>query len=339
MAVRLIDLHCNWLGQYATETTTFTPSAYGGIPGRLKQLTGYMTATSAAVLCCARSGADWELQPDPWGSLGELITRYEAEFAGRLLIGSADFKRWQSEPPDGLTWGMLGVSGLDYLIRNQADLTRLTDLFKRGVRVIQLVETARSGLAGSAEAGDDRGLSELGRACVAEIAALAANECGGGIPILDLAHLNGRSMTDVIDAAEEAVRAGRVLLMYSHGAVAHSGFDGPRALDLENLARLRAAGGLVGLTPGPPFYQSVDDFKAAVDQVAAIPFETRLGYEGIAIGSDFIGLEATLPELGDALAIVEWVSRCFDDATAALLLEGNARRLLAKAVGGAALST
>ncbi len=333
MAARLIDMHCNWLGQYAPETTTFSSSPYTDIAERLKQLSGYMTATAAAKLSCARSAADWELQPDPWRALGELITRYEAEFAGRLLIGPAEFKRWQSEPPDGLTWGMLGVSGLDYLVRDQTDLKQLPGLFKRGVRVFQLVENAKSRLAGSAEPGDDRGLTDLGRACLSEIAALSSNVLGEeGRPILDLAHLNPRSMLEVIDAVQEAALAGGLVLIYSHGAVAHPGFDGPRALDLPNLARLRAAGGLVGLTPGPPFHQSAEELKSAIDQVAAIPFEGRLGYEGIAIGSDFVDLDGTVPDLGDASAIVEWVSRTFDDEAAGLLLEGNALRLLVNAV-------
>ena len=103
-----------------------------------------------------------------------MIARYEAEFCGRLLIGPADLSRWRSEPPDALTWGILGVAGLDHLVREHADLKQLASIFHRGVRVFQLVETANNHLAGSAEPGDDRGLTELGRACVSEIAGLAA---------------------------------------------------------------------------------------------------------------------------------------------------------------------
>jgi membrane dipeptidase len=333
LAFRLIDIHCNWLRQYATETTMLDPSAYMEIPGRLEQLGGYMTDTSAAILSCDRMAADWECQPRAWQSLGDLVTRYEAEFAGRLLIGPEDFGRWCSEPPDGLTWGMLGVSGLDYLVRDQADLMRLPDLFERGVRVIQIVETANSLLAGSAEPGDDRGLEELGRSCLSEIAALPTNDRKGGLPIVDVAHLNPRSMTEVIEAVESSARTGRILLMYSHAAVAHSGFDGPRALDLQNLARLRAAGGLIGLTPGAPSHRSPEELKSAIEQVAAIPFEGRQGYEGIAIGCDFLDLERKLPELGNAAAIIEWLARTFDSDAATLLIETNARRFLARAVG------
>jgi membrane dipeptidase len=338
MAVRLFDVHCNWLRQYSAETTTFSRSANAEIPERLKQLAGFMTATSAAVLCCERSAADWELQPDRWRALYDLIVRYEAEFSGRLLIGPADFARWRSEPPDGLTWGMLGVSGLDFLVRDQADLERLTGLFARGGRVFQLVETAKSALAGSSEPGDERGLTELGRSCVLTIAGLGLSHRGEGIPILDLAHLNPRSMAEVMEAVDEAARYRRVLLTYSHGALTRPGFDGPRAIDLENLARLRAKGGLIGLTPGLPFHENADQFKAAIDQVATIPFEGRAGYEGIAIGSDFPETNETLPGLGDAMELVEWVSRNLDDAPAALMLQGNAVRLLATSVGSPSAS-
>jgi membrane dipeptidase len=334
MPVRLIDLHCNWLRQYAPETRTFDPAANTEIPARLSQLSGYMTATSAAVLACARSAADWEHQPDPWQSLGELIARYEAEFSGRLLIDPADVTRWRSEPPDALTWGMLSVSGLDYLVRTKADLKRLPDLFKRGVRVIQLVATAHSALAGSADPDDDRSLTDLGRACLSEITALASIDPVEAIPILDLAHLNTRSMAEVMESLGDALRNRRVLLMYSHGSVAHPEFDGPRAIGLENLARLRTHGGLIGLTPGPPFHQSADELKSAIDHVATIPFEGRVGYEGLAIGCDFLDRDAALPELRDASAIIDWVSKTFDQPTAELVLEANARQFLANAVGG-----
>ena len=230
MAVRLIDMHCNWLGQYAARDDDVQPV---GIHRDSTPAEAVERLHDGDLRCPAllsqRSAADWELQPDPWRALGELITRYEAEFAGRLLIGPADFKRWRSEPPEGLTWGMLGVSGLDYLVRDQTDLKQLPGLFKRGVRVIQLVETAKSRLAGSAEPGDDRGLTDLGRACLSDIAALSSNVLGEeGRPILDVAHLNPRSMLEVIDAVQEAARAGGLLIIYSHGAVAHPGFDGPR---------------------------------------------------------------------------------------------------------------
>ena len=47
---RLIDVHCNWLGQYVSEISTFGPVANAVGPEQLKRLDGYMTATSTALL-------------------------------------------------------------------------------------------------------------------------------------------------------------------------------------------------------------------------------------------------------------------------------------------------
>jgi membrane dipeptidase len=149
--MRLINLHCNWIWQYAPETTLFDPSLFPEIPQRLPQLDGYLTGTAAAVLACARPGADWERQPDPWPALNDLLVRYEAEFAGRLLMGPADVAHSRAEPVDGLCWGTLAVSGFDWLVRGPADLDRLPALFERGVRVFQPTEGAKSRLAGSGD--------------------------------------------------------------------------------------------------------------------------------------------------------------------------------------------
>ena len=53
MAVRLIDVHCDWIRQYAPETNMFDLPERTELAERLEQLSGYMTATSVAFLCCA----------------------------------------------------------------------------------------------------------------------------------------------------------------------------------------------------------------------------------------------------------------------------------------------
>ena len=121
-----------------------------------------MQATRAAVLACYRRADDWAGQADPWAALGGLVTRIEAEFPGRLLIGPDDFDRWQDDR-DGLTWGLIGVEGFDALVRSEDDLGRLPRLIDRGVRLFQPVYGADNRLGGSSSPGDDRGLAELGR--------------------------------------------------------------------------------------------------------------------------------------------------------------------------------
>jgi membrane dipeptidase len=334
VALRIIDLRCDWLRQYASETSLDnTPRADEVLRG-VARLDGYLTGTTAAVLVCHRSADDWARRPERWRSLNELITRYESEFAGRLLIGPDDVARWHDEGPDGLCWGMLGVAGFDALIRSPEDLDHLAGLFERGVRVFQPVESGSSVLAGSAHPGDDRGLSELGRSFLARLAELPGGGAECPRPIVDLAGLNSRSMAEVIKFGTEGALTGRLLFFYSHGALSREGSAAPGALSDDNLVALRAVGGVIGLTAAQPFHLTPDDFKAAINRAAAVPFDGRAGYEGIAFGTDLLGVEQTFSGLGNVVEIRKWISREFNRATAALLLAANARRILLGAAGG-----
>lgn len=330
--MRLIDLHCDWLLQYATETTVFDPALYEDIPARLGQAEAYLETTRATVLACYRCEQDWASQADPWQALGQLISRIEAEFPGRLLIGPADFARWEAEP-ESLAWGVLGVEGFDSLVRSAADLDRLPGLFERGVRVFQPVYYPTSMLGGSCVEGDDRGLTDLGRAFLQTLVELATDPAGRR-PLLDLAHLNPIAAADVLAWFEaDATRSDRLLLLYSHGALRHDGCTRPRAITLENLARLRALGGVIGFSVSPPFYHSPDELKRGIEAAAALPFRGSAGYEGIAIGTDFLGVSRCMPELSNAPAVAAWVEATFEPPAARLLLHDNARALLACAAG------
>ncbi len=117
--MRLVDLHCDWLRQYATETTLYDVRLYPEVPSRVGRLDGYLLGTSLAVLVCARKPEEWSGQPDPWGALGLMLARYESEFTGRIVRDAGDVARWRSSPPDGLCWGMLGVAGFDGLVRER----------------------------------------------------------------------------------------------------------------------------------------------------------------------------------------------------------------------------
>jgi len=329
---RLIDLHCDWLLQYAGETTVFDPALYPNVDARLGQSEGYLQDTSAAVFACYRRAEDWARQSDPWWALGELIARVEAEFPGRLLIGPDDFARWRDEP-DALCWGVVGVEGFDALVRGPADLERLPALFSRGVRVFQPVYSPDNVLGGSSTPGDGRGLTDLGRDFLAALADLAADG-GGPRPVVDLAHLNPTAASDVLDWFEaDSARLGRVAPAYTHGALRYEGFDHPRAVTPENLARLRALGGLVGFTPA--FYATPDDFKAAIESAAALPFLGEPGYRGIAIGTDFLGVDHNPPGLGNVESVVSWAASAFPSDVAEALIAGNARALLLWAAGAA----
>jgi membrane dipeptidase len=329
---RLIDLHCDWPLQYAPETTVFDPALYGEVVGRLGQVEGYLQDTSASVVACFRRAGDWARQADPWAALGALIARIEAEFPGRLLIGPDDFARWSDEP-DGLCWAVMGVEGFDALIRSPADLDRLPGLFARGVRVFQPSYTSKGVLAGSSEPGDDRGWTDLGRAFLQALADLAPTPAGPR-PVLDLAHLNPHAMSEALAWYEaDASRPDRLVPAYTHGALRHEQYASRRAISLENLARLRALGGFTGISVGPPFYLSPESLRRGLEAAASCPFRGRPGFDGIAIGTDFLGVNETLPKLRNVGEVVAWLSSSFDPGTAETLISGSGRRLIAAVTG------
>lgn len=331
---RLIDLHCDWLLQYTPETTLFDPTLYSRVSNRLPQIEGYLGETSAAVLSCYRRPEDWTRQADPWHALGELIARIEAEFPGRLLIGPDDHKRYRDDP-HGLCWGILGVEGFDSLVRSPADLAHLPLLFHRGVRVFQPVDGPTNLLAGSSAAHDNRSLTPLGQSFLQTLADLEPEHPGPRPrPVLDLAHMNPASIAEVLDWFEaDPLRLDRVTPLYSHGALRHDAYTSPRAITLDNLRRLRALGGLIGFSVAPPFHTSPEALKAGILAAAELPFQGRIGFEGIAIGTDFLAVDSTLPGLSNAADVAAWLMATFGPHRADQLIRRNASRLLAQVAG------
>jgi membrane dipeptidase len=330
--MRLIDLHVDWLLQYAPETTVFNPDLYSGVAGRTGQLSGYLQSTRAAILSCYRRAEEWATLADPWAALGDLIARIEAEFPGRLLIGPDDFDRWQDDR-DGLAWGVIGVEGFDALVRSADDLPKLPKLFDRGVRLFQPIYGLNNFLGGSSAQGDDRGLTDLGSAFLGVLANSSAG-ASGPRPMLDVAHTNPRTMADILNWYEaDPSRAQALPPVYSHGAPARPDYDSPRAITLDNLRKLRGLGGFVGIGVSPPFYQSAVQVEEAIRAVASIPYLGREGFEGIGIGTDFMGVDQTLPSLENAGEVVVWLQERFDRPTARALTSGNALGLISTSLG------
>ncbi len=131
----------------------------------------------------------------------------------------------------------------------------------------------------------------------------------------------------------DPVRVDRLVPLYSHGALEHEGCSAPRAITRDNLRRLRGLGGTIGLGIGPPFYPGIESLREGVETIAALPFRGRPGFEGIALGTDLLGVDETAPGLGNAPEIVETITRSFDPGIASALLRENAEALLGRAVG------
>ncbi len=322
--MRVFDLRCPWLWQYASETTVFDAGLYREIPGRLARLSGYLQGTSFAVLNCGRKPEDWRQQRDAWSSMLALLALIEAEFSGRLWCNGEDIARWRAEPAERLCWGIAGVAGLDFLAAHGGRPRPAGEVARARVRVFGLVETESNALAGSTTPGDDRGLSDLGRAVLSRLRDIA-NEAGPGArPSLDLAGLNTRSTTEVLDWIEHQSFDTLGLSLIHSQIAAHLQCAGAlRDLTTANLTRLRGFGGLVGLSPSPVFFEGIDAFRAGIEAIATIPFEGRQGYEGIAISADFLGLESILHEMRDVGHIADEMNRIFPAEIAKSLLSDN----------------
>jgi membrane dipeptidase len=335
--LRVIDLHCNWALQYACESSQYQAELYTDIPSRVGQLDGYLMGTAAAVLACGRRPADWAAHADPWRTLGDMIARYEAEFSGRLLFGPEDVERWRAEPADGLCWGVLGMEGFDFLIREPGDLDHLPGLFERGVRVYQLVQSGATALGGAAMAGDDRGLGDLGRAFLESLYALApAAGQPGPRPVVDLANLNGRTTADALAWFEaDGARPERLILVRSCGALDPDDRQVNAGLARQNLARFRLLGGVIGLSVGDAGLPSIEDLRASIERIAAIPFQGQPGYAGIGIGTNFLGpgLGEPIPRLENVSRIAEWLTAEFAPEAAASIAQDNARKVLLRSSG------
>lgn len=304
---RLVDLAVDWLLQYAGEATTFDPAPYAEIRPRLGQVDGYLQATAAAVVLCRRRPDDRAGLPDRWHALGELVARVEAEFSGRLLIAPADVDRWRDDP-DGLTWAALAVGGLDTLILGPDDLDRLATLFDRGVRFFRLSD------AGA-------GLTDLGRGALTALAALGGQ---GPTPVVDLAGLDASGLADALAWFEADPDRPRRLAIVRAGGAPLSG---------DELTRLRALGGVLGFPVGPPDVDAPATLRAAIESAAAVPFRGRVGFEGIAVATGFLGSGPALPGLGNAEQVAGWLAANFDRPTAWMLIQENAARLLERAAG------
>ena len=209
------------------------------------------------------------------------------------------------------------------------DLAALTDFAQRGVAYVTLTHNGHNQLADSAnprrDLGDEQtlhgGLSELGRAAVAEMNRL-------GI-LIDVSHLSRQSML-------QAAMLSRTPVVATHSCAAAL-CNHPRNLDDQQLDALRDTEGLVQITAMPPFLRprgrsdnvGVRDFVDHIDYVVK-----RIGLAHCGISSDFDGGGAITgwrdaSESGNITA--ELVARGYGHAEIAALWGGNFLRLMREA--------
>jgi microsomal dipeptidase-like Zn-dependent dipeptidase len=231
-----------------------------------------------------------------WGSLLERAldqaARLEAAAAGsggsfRVLRTRGDLERFLAEralDPSQVA-GVLAIEGLHCL---EGRLENVDALFAAGFRMMGLAHFFDNEVAGSAHGVDKGGLTPLGEAVLARMEAL-------GIA-LDLAHASPRAVDDALARARKPV------------VVSHTGVQatcpGPRNLSDDQLRRIAAQGGVVGIGffPGAVCGGDVEAIARAIRHAREVA-----GPGAVAFGSDWDGATTTpfdaagLPRLTEAL--------------------------------------
>ena len=217
--MRLVDLHCDWLRQYATETTLHRASLYPEVPDRVGRLDGYLLGTSLTVLACARKPEDWSAQPDAWGSLGLLLARYESEFAGRLVRDRRGRRRAGGRrPPMGCAGACSASPGSTSWSGTPTTSTACRPSSRAGSASSSRSPRARGSWADRRPRETSAGLTDLGRAFLDRLSDLTPAGESGPRPILDLAGMNAATVADTLRwLDQDRPRSRSWQLAISHG--------------------------------------------------------------------------------------------------------------------------
>jgi hypothetical protein len=299
---RLIDLAVEWPLQYAGESTAIDAEDYPGVGQRLGQVDGYLSTALAAIVWIGPAPGD---RPDPWGELSRLMAGVEAEFSGRILADAADLDRFDAEEDDTMTWVVVGLRGAGSFLLADDARDRLAALIDRGVRAMRLAGVVDR----PADLSEDRGLTDLERSA---ITTLFSASCGRPL-LLDLAGLPPTAAGEVIGRLETG-EGGKLVPIVSLG-----GSMG--GLCPDDLSRVQALGGVVGVCPARTFFPDAEAFGNALDEAGG-----QLGGDrnALAIGTGFLGIGEPIDGLGNAPDLLDWLSSRFEPGVARALAGGNA---------------
>jgi len=190
--------------------------------------------------------------------------------------------------------------------------------YRLGVRCITLTWNDRNELAdGASEYGTGGGLSSFGTAVVKEMNRLGM--------LIDVSHLSPQGFWDVLKNSEKPVIA-------SHSNT-RSICEHQRNLSDDQIKSLAAQGGVMGLCFYPDF---VGKKEPSLDMLLdhAVHVADMAGVDCLGLGSDFDGIECTLPELSDVTClpvVTEGLfKRGFSQTDVQKILGGNFLRVLSQ---------
>lgn len=207
--------------------------------------------------------------------------------------------------------GVLSIEGLHAL---DGRLDNVDTLYAAGFRIMGLTHFFDNEVAGSAHGMTQGGLTPLGRLVVRRMETL-------GI-LVDLAHASPRTVDDVLAIATRPV------------IVTHTGVKatcpGPRNLSDDQIRRIAATGGLIGIGYWDAAVCQVDPASIA----RAIRYASRIaGIDHVALGSDFDGATQTYFDASDLVLLTDaLLAAGFREDEIRRIMGGNVVQLLLDAL-------
>lgn len=191
----------------------------------------------------------------------------EIEAAGDEIVlvrSRDDLERARRE---GRIWFVLGIEGCAPL---RGEIAALHTLYRLGVRVVGLTWNGRNEAADGVGVASPGGLTDFGRALVAEAERLGM--------LIDVSHLAARGLADVVELSTQPIFAS-----HSNSRALR---DHRRNLTDEQLRLVARTGGLVGVNFHPTFLADGDATVAHVADQLEHMIDV-VGIEHVALGPDF----------------------------------------------------
>ena len=194
-----------------------------------------------------------------------------------------------------------GGDGLEARVEN------LRDLYRRGLRLLQLVHFRANELGHiQTYPYSPGGLTPFGREAVHE-----ANRLG---IIIDLAHANTETIMDAVKESSQPV-------LFSHTGV-KALHDGDRYLADDEIVAIASKGGIIGIWPNGESNPTMDDMVRNIDYVKKL-----VGIDYVGIGSDLRGMTSYTSGFGEDAnfqAIAEaLLAHGFSDGETGKVMGGN----------------
>jgi membrane dipeptidase len=292
-------------------------SAVTKVPKRLSYERNQGTSDQLTLLLIAQR---WP--PATWTSLSQRalyqarkLRAAAARSGGRLVLAESreDLEQFLARraADGGMTAGVLSVEGLQAL---DGRLDVVDTLYAAGYRIMGLAHFFDNEVAGSAHGAVRGGLTPLGREVVRRMESLGV--------LVDLAHASPRTVDDVLAIARRPV------------VVTHTGVKGtcpgPRNLSDDQIRRIAATGGVIGIGYWDGAVCQIDPASIA----RAIRYASRIaGIDHVALGSDFDGATQTYFDASDLVLVTDaLLAAGFREDEIRRIMGGNTVRLLLQAL-------